>query len=129
MFRYYPTPAHPYHTARPVSRRFPTFGCRRILLTLLDPSPGIFLLPDVGARLSHRWTRLKMFPCYRTPAHPSHIAGQISGHFPASGRRRTLITPLDRFPTFGCRRTLVTSLDPSSGIFLLLDAGAPLPHR
>ncbi|EYB90939.1 hypothetical protein Y032_0212g2246 [Ancylostoma ceylanicum] len=87
--------AHSCHTVRPVSRCFPAFGRRRILLTPLDPSPGVYPLLDAGALLSHGWTRPRAFPHFWTPAHPYHTAGPIFMCFPAFGRRRTLITTLD----------------------------------
>ncbi|EYC25412.1 hypothetical protein Y032_0012g1876 [Ancylostoma ceylanicum] len=116
-FSHFWTPAPPYHTVGSESRRFPTFGRRRTIITPLHRSPAIPPLLDAGAFLSHRWTRLQAFPRLWAPAHPYHTVGPVSRHFPAFGRRRTR------------QRTLITPLDPSPCISVLLDAGTPLSHR
>ena len=58
-------------------------------------------------------TCLSAIPRFWTPTYPYHTVGSNSRLFPAFGRQRTLITPLDPIP----------------GVSPHLDAGAPLSHR
>ncbi|EYC26253.1 hypothetical protein Y032_0010g1046 [Ancylostoma ceylanicum] len=76
----------PYHTVGPNSKCFPTIRRRHTLITLLDPSQGVFSLLDAGASLSHCWARLQVFSCFWTPANAYHTVGPVSRRFPATKR-------------------------------------------